>query len=206
MRYSEGVHLAVLPFVLVSALVIVTPGPDTAVVTKHALFGGRRGGLFASLGVCTGLTIWTLAAAAGVAAVLRASATAFLVLRIAGALYLVWLGIQLLRNRAHDDGAAAPAVARRAYRQGLLSNLGNPKIAVFFTGFLPQFVHGHDAGFASLLALGLIFCALTVTWLTLYATLAARGARVLRRPGVRRALDRCTGAVLVAFGIRLATE
>src|SRR5258708_38546549 len=94
----ESVQLDLAPFLLVSALVIVTPGPDTAVITKHILFGGRRAGMFASLGVVTGLTVWSFAAAAGVAALLRASETALLALRIAGALYLASLGPQLLRR------------------------------------------------------------------------------------------------------------
>lgn len=199
-------HLDLVPFLLVSVLVIVTPGPDTAVVTKHVLVGGRRGGVFASLGVVTGLSVWTLAAAVGVAALLRASELGFLMLRIAGALYLAWLGIQLLRGHGTAAPDQAPAVARKAYRQGLLSNLGNPKIAVFFTGFLPQFVHSDSRGFAPLLVLGAIFCAIGLTWLVVYSTVVGRGVDVLRRPRVKRVFDRITGVVLVGFGIRLATE
>ena len=197
-------QLDLVPFLLVSALVIVTPGPDTAVITKHILFGGRRAGMFASLGVVTGLTVWSVAAAAGVAALLRASETAFLALRIAGALYLVWLGLQLLRGHGRTD--PLPAAARKAYRQGLLSNLGNPKIAVFFTGFLPQFVGPGSRGFGPLLVLGALFCTMGLTWLTTYTLVVGRGAAALRRPKIRRLLDRATGLVLVGFGIRLATE
>ena len=204
--------MELIPFVLVSAAVIAAPGPDTALVVRNALFGGRRLAVATSVGVACGLAAWSVAAAIGVAAVLRRSEPAFTALKLVGAAYLVWLGIQALRLAwsGREAPAASPAArvraTRRGVRQGFFSNLSNPKIAVFFTSFLPQFVHGRDAGFAALLTLGLIFCALTVTWLTTYALLAARGARVLRRPGVRRALDRCTGAVLVAFGIRLATE
>ena len=197
-------HLDLAPFVVVSILLIVIPGPDTAIVTKHALFGGRRGGVYAALGVVIGLTIWTVAAAAGLAAVLRASSVAFLVLKLAGAAYLVWIGIQLLRARHAASPRSAPGT--KALRQGLLSNLGNPKIAVFFTSFLPQFVHGGGSAFAPLLILGALFCALTLAWLTAYAILIGHGSSVLRRPAIRRALDRFTGAVLLAFGIRLAFE
>ena len=199
-------HVDLVPFLLVSVLVIVTPGPDTAVVTKHVLFGGRRGGIFASLGIVTGLSVWTLAAAIGIAALLRASEVGFLALRIAGALYLAWLGLQLLRGHGTTAPDDEPAVARKAYRQGLLSNLGNPKIAVFFTGFLPQFVHAGSRGFAPLLLLGAIFCAVGLAWLVTYSIVVGRGADVLRRPRVKRVLDRITGLVLVGFGIRLATE
>lgn len=199
------------PFLAISLVVILTPGPDTAVVTKHALLGGRRAGTLASVGVSVGLATWTAAAALGVAALLRASEVAFLALRIAGALYLVWIGIEMLRSR----GAVTPEPShanrrerrgRRALRQGLLSNLSNPKIAVFFTSFLPQFVHRGADVFASLLLLGGIFVAVTFAWLALYSVLVGHGSSVLRRPRVRRVLDRVAGAVLVGFGIRLAFE
>jgi RhtB (resistance to homoserine/threonine) family protein len=200
------------PYLLLSVLLILIPGPDTAIVTKHALLAGRRGGVFSACGVATGLVIWTVAAAAGVAAVLRASEVAFVALKIAGAIYLVWMGIQMLRSRGladPDERDAMPGdrrVARKAFRQGLLSDLSNPKIAVFFTSFMPQFVHGDAHGFASLLLLGGIFCVLTLLWLVVYGILVGHGTAVLRKPSVRRALDRFTGVVLVAFGIRLAFE
>jgi RhtB (resistance to homoserine/threonine) family protein len=197
-------HVDLAPFILLSLLVICTPGPDTAVTTKHALLSGRRGGILCALGVVTGLATWTVAAAVGLAALLRASEVAFLALKLVGAAYLVWIGVQMLRSR----GGLVPSTARtggKAFRQGLLSNLGNPKIAVFFTSFLPQFVHD-GAPLISLLFLGAIFCAITLAWLTLYVVVLVRGASVLRRPSVRRALDRLTGAVLIALGVRLAFE
>src|SRR5215468_9789224 len=119
-----------LPFLAISVLLIVMPGPDTAVVTKNALLGGRRSGVCCALGVSLGLTVWTVAAALGIAALLQASAVAFLVLKLAGAVYLVWIGIQMLRTR--DPVAAATGVGHgvaphtrgaRALRQGLLSDL-----------------------------------------------------------------------------------
>jgi RhtB (resistance to homoserine/threonine) family protein len=195
------------PFFVLSILLILIPGPDTAVVTKNALLGGRRGGLLTAAGVSTGLAIWTAAAALGIAALLRASAFAFLALKVAGALYLVWMGIQMLRTK--DFSAApvgSPARGRRALRQGLLSDLGNPKIAVFFTSFLPQFVDPHASAFLSLLVLGGIFAVLTFLWLAAYGWLVGHGASVLRRPSVRRVLDRVTGVLLIGFGIRLAFE
>jgi RhtB (resistance to homoserine/threonine) family protein len=201
------VHIDLLPFLALSVLLIVIPGPDTAVVTKNALLGGRGSGLFASAGVAIGLSIWTVGAAFGIAALLKASAVAFLALKLAGAIYLTWLGIQMLRSRS----AATAAGGRRngnlkALRQGLLSDLGNPKIAVFFTSFLPQFIHGHHEAFASLLTLGGIFVALTFVWLAAYAVIVGRASAFLRRERVRKALDRFTGVVLIAFGVRLALE
>jgi RhtB (resistance to homoserine/threonine) family protein len=200
-------HLALLPFLAISILLILIPGPDTAVVTKHAVLGGHRSGVQASIGVAIGLTVWTVAAALGIAALLRASAVAFLILKIAGALYLTWIGVQMLRSRGLPGdvpGVRSPSSAK-AVRQGLLSDLGNPKIAVFFTSFLPQFVHG-GAVLLPLLVLGGIFAVLTLLWLALYAVIIGRSAALLRRPRVRKALDRFTGVVLIGFGIRLAFE
>ncbi len=200
-------QIALLPFLAISILLIAIPGPDTAVVTKNALLGGRRGGVLSALGVSTGLTVWTLAAALGIATLLRASEAAFLALKIAGALYLIWIGIQMLRARdplAESTGLRTTSGAK-ALRQGLLSDLGNPKIAVFFTSFLPQFVHG-GAVFLPLLVLGGLFAVLTLAWLAAYALLIGRSSALLRRPGVRKVVDRVTGVVLIAFGVRLALE
>ncbi len=200
-------HVALLPFLAISTLLILIPGPDTAVVTKHALLGGHRSGVQASVGVAIGLTVWTVAAALGIAALLKASAIAFLVLKIAGALYLTWIGVQMLRTRNQDGAtvAARSASSVKALRQGLLSDLGNPKIAVFFTSFLPQFVHG-GAVLLPLLMLGAVFAVLTLLWLAAYAAIIGRSTALLRRAGVRKTLDRFTGVVLVGFGIRLAFE
>jgi RhtB (resistance to homoserine/threonine) family protein len=200
-------QVALAPFLAISILLIVIPGPDTAVVTKNALTGGRRGGVLTAAGVTAGLVVWTVAASFGIAALLRASEIAFLVLRLAGAMYLIWLGVQLLRG--HDQvrgGGSHPAGSRtKALRQGFLSDLGNPKIAVFFTSFLPQFVHG-GAVFLPLLLLGVTFAALTLCWLAVYALLVGTSSALVSRPSVRKALDRFTGVVLIAFGIRLALE
>ncbi len=199
--------MQLLPFLAVSALLIVVPGPDMALVARNALFSGMRGGVLTSLGSATGLVIWTLAASAGVAALLRASEPAFLALKIVGATYLVFLGVQALRAVWRRDETAIPprTRSRRFYRQGLVSNLGNPKIAVFFTSFLPQFAPA-GASFFVLLALGLVFSLMTLAWLVGYSVVVARAGDVLRRPRVRRALEGVTGVVLIGFGVRLATE
>jgi threonine/homoserine/homoserine lactone efflux protein len=208
-----GAHLLV--FLGVSAIVIVVPGPDTAVVTKNVLLHGRRAGVATSFGVCSGLAVWTIAAAVGVVSVLRASSVAFTALKIVGAAYLVWLGIVALRDsrrRAADESdmvvkaGLAPVGAFAGYRQGLLSDLGNPKIGVFFTSLLPQFLNSNHAVLFPSLALGAMFVAMTMAWLLFYCAVAARAAQTLTRPRVRAALDRVTGVVLIAIGLRLATE
>ena len=207
-----GVHL--WAFVGIAALVIIAPGPDTVLVTKNAVIHGRRAALGTSLGVNAGLVIWTVAAALGIAAVVRESAIAFTVLKLLGAVYLVWLGVQALlaarRRSVHDTSRSrrpnASVGARLGFRQGLLSNLGNPKIAVFFTGLLPQFVSSRAPVLGPFLLLGGLFVLMTVVWLCSYALLAVKVSSVLTRPRVKAALDGVTGVVLVGLGLRLAFE
>jgi threonine/homoserine/homoserine lactone efflux protein len=208
-RETAGVE-GLLAFAAIAAVIIVTPGPDTALTIRNTLLGGRTSGIRTALGVVTGQTAWTVATSAGVAALLVASEPAFRAVKLAGAAYLIFLGAQTLL-RAVRGVEAMPAPGRRgggaAYRQGLLSNLGNPKMAAFFTSLLPQFAPGGgEASFAGLLTLGLLFCAMTLLWLSAYAVAVARAGGLLRRTGIRRALDAVTGAVLVAFGLRLATD
>jgi threonine/homoserine/homoserine lactone efflux protein len=194
-----------LAFLGLAAVVIVTPGPDTALTIRNALTGGRRGGLLTALGVATGQAVWTVAAAAGVAAVVRASEPLFLALKLAGAVYLAFLGARALLAAVRGDpiGHAQTRRAAGCYRQGLISNLANPKMAIFFTSLLPQF---GGTSFAGLLALGLVFCTLTLVWLGAYGVAVAKAGDVLRRSRLRRTLDAVTGSLLVAFGLRLAAE
>jgi threonine/homoserine/homoserine lactone efflux protein len=203
---------AVWAFVGVAALVIVTPGPDTALTVRNALLGGRGAGVATAAGVVAGLAVWTVAASVGLAALLVASEPAFVAVKLAGAAYLVFLGAQTLvhawRGRPPEasPGAGPRLGPRAAWRQGLLNDLGNPKIAVFFTTLLPQFAPSHGAAFPALLALGLLFCAMTFAWLCVYSVAVAQAGRALRRPRIRRALDAIMGAALVALGLRVAAE
>jgi threonine/homoserine/homoserine lactone efflux protein len=206
-----GAHLLV--FIGVAAIVILVPGPDTAVVTKNVLVHGRRAAFGTSLGVSAGLSVWTLAAAIGVASVVRASAPAFTVLKLAGALYLVWLGIQALRAARQTDSATGSSPTHRpsmgafgGFRQGFLSDLANPKIGIFFTSLLPQFVDPGHSVLLPFLALGGVFVLMTLLWLSAYCLIAARAAEILQRPRVKAAMDRGTGVVLIALGLRLAFE
>jgi threonine/homoserine/homoserine lactone efflux protein len=141
-----------------------------------------------------------------------ASEPAFVAVKLAGAAYLVFLGAQALlrafsrrRSAAADTPAAGRKTSWAGFRQGLISNLGNPKMAVFFTSLLPQF-SGGNTSFAALLFLGFIFCLMTLVWLTGYAVVVAKAGDFLGRPRVRRTIDAVTGAIFVAFGFRLATE
>jgi len=188
-----------LAFIGIAALVICTPGPDTALVVRNTLLGGRSRGVATAVGVVCGQSAWTLAASAGVAALVTASQPLFVALRVGGALYLVWLGTATLRGRERPSTSSRRG---SGYRQGLVSNVGNPKMVVFFTSLLPQFA----AGFAGLAALGLLFAAMTLAWLSAYALVVFRARRLFERSRVRRIVDTVTGLALVSFGIRLATE
>jgi len=182
----------VIAFLAVAAVVIVAPGPDFALTVRNSV---RGGGVATAFGVVTGQLVWVAATAAGVAALLAASHPAFVALQLAGAAYLVWLGVATLLARG---GHVRRLRVGSPYRQGLLSNLANPKMPVFFISLLPQF----GGSFPALATHGLVFAALTLCWLTL----VSRGASVLLVPRVRRIVDVVTGVLLVALGLRLATE
>lgn len=200
--------MEVLAFVGVAAVVIVTPGVDMALVARNALVHGRSAGLATAIGVNLGVAAWSVAAAVGVAAVVRTSASVFLTLKLLGAAYLIYLGVQAWRRGATPLGegatARAPATSE-ALRQGVVSNLLNPKIGLFFTAILPQFAPA-DASLASLLLLGAVFNAMGVAWLCSYAAVVARGRVFLQRPRVRAVMSRLTGGLLIGLGVRIAIE
>ena len=201
-----------LAFVAVSAVVICTPGQDTALTVRNALVGGRRTGVFTAAGVASAQAIWTLATSLGVAGLVRASAPAFLALKVAGIAYLAYLGVQSLRSalRGRRTDSVTRVASRltpaTAMRQGALSNLANPKMAAFFISLLPQFVPDGGSAFAVMTALGLLFCVMTFVWLAAYSVGVARARRLLSRPRVRRGLDAVAGVAFLGFGARLATE
>jgi threonine/homoserine/homoserine lactone efflux protein len=203
-----------LAFLGISAVVIVTPGQDTALTIRNTLLGGRRAGIATAAGVCTGQATWTIGASLGLTAILITSETVFVAVRLAGAAYLIYLGAHSLwsaiqaatdesRDRIIGRAALEPC---RALRQGAISNLGNPKMAIFFSSLLPQFVAPGASSFAGMLALGLVFVAMTFGWLSLYAVVVELFGGFIRRGPVRRAIDAVTGVVLLAFGARLAIE
>jgi RhtB (resistance to homoserine/threonine) family protein len=200
-------------FAGVAAIIIVLPGPDMALVLRNGVVSDRRAALETAVGINAGLLVWALAAVLGIAAVLNASATAFTALRLAGAAYLVWLGVRALRDAWRGVSTLSAAAARSqagrvdsAFRQGLLSNLLNPKIALVFTTLIPQFVEPGEPAVARTVLLAAIFIGMGLVWLTSYALLVAHVGRRLRRPVVQRVLNAIVGTVLTAFGVRLALE
>jgi threonine/homoserine/homoserine lactone efflux protein len=181
-----------------------------ALVLRNGVALGRRAAVATALGINTGLLVWALAAALGIAAVLHASAAAFTVLKLAGAAYLVWLGARALVDAWHGvsepEAVATPKRRSSPFRQGLLSNLFNPKIALVYTTLIPQFVERGGSEIAQTFLLAAVFIAMGLVWLTGYALLVAQAGALLRRPAVRRAVNAVSGAVLTALGIRLAFE
>lgn len=200
-----------LAFAGISLLLAVTPGPDMAVVTKNALAHGRRGVVLTTTGIALALSIWITATAVGLSALLRTSGEAFLVLKLAGAAYLGYLGLRTLiesRRRPTDllASAPAPAPAHAIFRQGFLSAMSNPKLGVFFVTFLPQFVALGQPVLPRLLTLGVIFAVIGWTWLNAYGLFVTHIRDFITAPRVRQWMERVTGVVLLGFGARLAVE
>ena len=191
-------------FVPVAVLVTLVPGPATAMVVRSAARGGRREALVCTVGNSLGVLAWGALAAAGLAAVVATSAEAFTAVKLAGALVLIVLGVQSLRGREH--GAPAAASSGRALRDGLVTSISNPKLAVFYVALFPQFVPAGAPVLPAALLMAATIVAFDLVW---YSTLAYAVARARRAfvdgPWARR-VERLTGAVLVALGVRLALE
>jgi threonine/homoserine/homoserine lactone efflux protein len=202
-----------MTFAIAALVLIMLPGPDQALITRNALVGGRYGGLLTVFGGVLGLTVHAGTAALGLSALLLASATAFTVLKIVGAAYLLWLAAQMLwsatRSRrvpVAEEAAAAPARRSTYLRQGLLSNALNPKVALFFVTFLPQFLSADSASpRAEALLLCGIFGALYLAWFGLYVAAVDRLGRWLRRPRVKARIEQVTALVLATVAVRLVT-
>ncbi|MBA3262885.1 MAG: LysE family translocator [Thermoleophilaceae bacterium] len=197
-----------LLFVGIVALLTITPGADMAMVARSVFTGGRRDAFATTLGITAGCLAWAFASALGVAAVLAASQTAYDALRLVGAVYLVWLGVQSLMAARRGQPSHVETGDRRSspFRQGLLTNLFNPKIAVFYSTFLPQFIGPGDPALLISMLLASVHIALGITWLSLYAWLLARAVEAFKGSRLRRALDALTGTVLVTLGVRLAVQ
>jgi threonine/homoserine/homoserine lactone efflux protein len=201
---------AVLAFAAVAAVITVTPGLDTALVLRAALTRSRREAAATAAGIVAGLFAWGAAAAAGVSALVAASDAAYTALRWAGTAWLLWFGVRLLvravrgvGERPEPDGAVGSV--RRAAWAGLTTNLLNPKVGVFYLALLPQFLPAGADPLAMGLLLAAVHAVLSVAWFAAVIALATTAGRVLRRPRATRLVDGVTGAVLVGFGVRLAT-
>ena len=194
--------------VAVLALLTISPGADMALVAKITLERGRPAALLATVGICSGLLVHATASALGLSVILATSAEAFAFVKIAGAAYLAYLGVQALRSSFHHETSEAPSPRRGAnpYLQGVFSNVLNPKVAVFYLTFLPQFMTPGDNVLVRSLAFAVVHGVMGIAWLTAYAYALTRISALLGGAGARRWLERVTGGVLIALGARLALE
>jgi threonine/homoserine/homoserine lactone efflux protein len=204
-----GIHDLWL-FITAGLLLNVTPGPDTAYIVGRSVQLGWRGGAAAAIGIGVGCLVHVFAAAVGLSALLAASSTAFILIKWAGAAYLCYVGVKMLLSRPHaavDEAAPGIAISfRQVFLQGALTNVLNPKVALFFLAFLPQFVTGdspHKA--AAFTLLGLIFVFNGTLWCLGVAIFAAKAAGRIKRSGlVARWINRVLGSVFVYLGVRVA--
>lgn len=199
-----------IPFVIAAGLLTISPGPDTMLVLRNTMRGGRVDGILTTLGICSGLFVHATMSALGVSVILVRSAALFETVKLVGAAYLVWLGLQSLRSAIRSRGMsgqpdAVPAAGEpRPFREGALTNVLNPKVAVFYLAFLPQFIHPGDPVLVKSLLLASIHNAMGLVWLSILAVAVDRAQRFVSSDPVRRALDGICGAVLVGLGVRLA--
>lgn len=199
------------PYLVVIAVLTITPGPDMLLVLRNGIRGGSAAAWATGLGCCTGIAVHATLAVAGLSAILAASAEAFTVVKLAGAAYLVLLGAQALWGTFRGRGGLArvgelEAPAGSAFRQGLLTNLLNPKIALLFLTLLPQFVADGEPRVATTAVLAAIFLGGAVVWWRVFSLAVAPLGRVLSRPRVVTWFERATGTILIALGLRVALE
>ncbi|EDL62778.1 LysE family translocator [Bacillus sp. SG-1] len=198
-------------FVIMSAMLILLPGPDTAIVTKNTLAGGSTKGIQTLLGTICALLIHTLAAVAGLSAIIVKSAVLFSFFKYAGALYLVYLGVKsilsLRKSSLTEELSQDNKYKNKSYfKQGFLTNILNPKVAVFFLTFLPQFVNTGSEPLVPFLLMGITYAVLTAGWFLLYIFLINQISTFMKKPNTTKVIEALTGTVLIGFGIKLAFE
>jgi RhtB (resistance to homoserine/threonine) family protein len=199
-------------FVIMCILLILLPGPDTAIATKNTLTVGRTGGFKTIFGTCCALLIHTLAAVVGLSAIIVKSALLFSIFKYFGAAYLVYLGVKTLWALRNNNTAATEMTAENKYdnkscfKQGFLTNLLNPKVAVFFLTFLPQFVDAGSQTFLPFLIMGITYTVLTAVWFLFYIYLLNQIRAFMKKPRTQTAMEGITGTILIGFGIKLALE
>nr|WP_315364022.1 LysE family translocator [Cytobacillus firmus] len=198
-------------FLILSLFVVMSPGIDTALITKRTIADGRTDGYKMGLGITAGSLVHTFAAAFGLSAILMQSAAAFEIIKYAGAVYLIYLGlssfISLKRKKNSDiETEVKSDMKKSAFKQGLLSNVLNPKVAMFFLTFLPQFVKAGENAQQQLIIMGIIYTLLSIFWFFLYVYFINYMREWLMSPKVQRVMDKATGAVLIGFGLKLALD
>ncbi|MGN7477315.1 LysE family translocator [Solibacillus silvestris] len=198
-------------FIIACVLLIILPGPDTAIVTKNTIVNGQKGGFQTMVGSCVGLSIHTIAAVAGLSAIIVQSAAAFTILKYVGAIYLCYLGVKTLismrvKKTEIDDVPTIETKGNSYFKQGFITNITNPKVAVFFLTFLPQFLAPGNDPFWPFLTMGIIYIVLTFVWFALYVFLLNKIRDFMKKPATQSVIEMLTGAVLIGFGLKLAFE
>ncbi|SFH49912.1 resistance to homoserine/threonine (RhtB) family protein [Priestia megaterium] len=197
-------------FVITCVFLIILPGPDTAIMTKNTLTVGKQGGFKTMIGICCALSIHTLTAIVGLSAIIAKSALLFSIFKYIGAVYLIYLGIKslwTLRNRETTETVVKIKYKNTSsFKQGFLTNLLNPKIAVFFLTFLPQFVNPGSHTFMPFLILGMTYIVLTIVWYLFYIYLLNQISAFMKKPKTQKVIEGITGTILIGFGIKLALE
>ncbi|MEH7074250.1 LysE family translocator [Neobacillus drentensis] len=201
-------------FVMLCVFLVILPGPDTAMVTKNTISVGKLGGLKSALGTCCALCIHTSAAVFGLSAIIMRSALLFSIFKYVGAVYLLYMGVKALWSLKNKDETAASIEMNTekqlrspaCFKQGFLTNLLNPKVAVFFLTFLPQFVEPGSHTFFPFLILGITYIVLTAVWFLLYVSLIHRISAFMKKPKTKKVIEGITGTILIGFGIKLALE
>ncbi len=191
-------------FIIASLVLIALPGPDQALIMRNALVGGPAAGMRTMLGGVSGLTLHAAAAALGISALLATSATAYAALKLVGIAYLLYLGVRMWRSAGRPGESVPEARGGRPFAQGFVSNALNPKVALFFLTFVPQFLPGSGSTLPTALALSAVFAAIYLAWFTGLIALVGRASAALRRPRVQAWTERVTGSALILFGARLA--
>ncbi len=198
-----------IAFIAAATLLTITPGVDNAMVLRAAAVEGPRSAIFAALGISLGCLIWAAAVCVGLGALLHASELAYTILKWVGAGYLIWIGLKLLlkpRTQLSETDTPAPQAGIAAMRAGFFTNITNPKVGVFYVTFLPQFIpHGANVALYSFF-LALVHIALSIVWFAALTAATVPLGRALRRPNVIKTLDRVTGGLFIAFGLRLAAS
>ena len=198
-----------LAVISITILATISPGPDFAMVSRNALSLSRRAGMMTALGIGLGVLVHVSYTLLGIGVLIRESPGLLNILKLLGAAYLVWLGAQMLfkpRRSLGEPGAASPPSGPVAFRRGLLTNLLNPKIGVFYVTFLPQFVpQGANVAAFTFFLVG-VHVALTIVWFAGLILATGPLGRFLRRPAVVRGMDRVVGVVFIGFGLKLAAS
>lgn len=193
-----------ITYLVMTFFVVLSPGIDTALITKRTMANGRKDGLQMAFGITAGSLVHTLAATLGISMLILQSAVAFTLLKWIGALYLIYLGIRSLIKRPVEQPAEGKQIKEgNAFKEGLLCNILNPKVAIFFITFLPQFVTSKETAMIELFMMGTIYAVVSILWFVCYVCFLYYVREWLLSPKVQGYMEKATGIVLVGFGIKL---